>query len=90
SPPFYREDFCMEAGVDDFIMRGGSMIVDPLGKVLAGPVFDTETILYADIDTTIGRASNLDFDVAGHYSRPEVFHLSVNTAPMPPVTFAPK
>ncbi|OTP66826.1 carbon-nitrogen hydrolase family protein [Caballeronia sordidicola] len=89
-PPFYREDFCMEAGVDDFIMRGGSMIVDPLGKVLAGPVFDTETILYADIDTTIGRASNLDFDVAGHYSRPEVFHLSVNTAPMPPVTFAPK
>lgn len=89
-PPFYREDFCMEAGVDDFIMRGGSMIVDPLGKVLAGPVFDTETILYADIDTAIGRASNLDFDVAGHYSRPEVFHLSVNTAPMPPVTFAPK
>jgi nitrilase len=89
-PPFYREDFCMEAGVDDFIMRGGSMIVDPLGKVLAGPVFDTETILYADIDTTIGRASNLDFDVAGHYSRPEVFHLLVNTAPMPPVTFAPK
>ena len=89
-PPFYREDFCMEAGVDDFIMRGGSMIVDPLGKVLAGPVFDTETILYADIDTSIGRASNLDFDVAGHYSRPEVFHLSVNTAPMPPVTFAPK
>ncbi|OTP79609.1 carbon-nitrogen hydrolase family protein [Caballeronia sordidicola] len=89
-PPFYREDFCMEAGVDDFIMRGGSMIVDPLGKVLAGPVFDTETILYADIDTGIGRASNLDFDVAGHYSRPEVFHLSVNTAPMPPVTFAPK
>jgi nitrilase len=89
-PPFYREDFCMEAGVDDFIMRGGSMIVDPLGKVLAGPVFDTETILYADIDTTIGRASNLDFDVAGHYSRPEVFNLLVNTAPMPPVTFAPK
>ncbi|WP_261520969.1 carbon-nitrogen hydrolase family protein [Burkholderia multivorans] len=89
-PPFYREDFCLEAGFDDFIMRGGSMIVDPLGKVLAGPVFDTETILYADIDTGIGRASNLDFDVVGHYSRPEVFQLSVNTAPMPPVTFAPE
>jgi hypothetical protein len=89
-PADYREDFCLEAGTDDFIMRGGSVIVDPLGKVLAGPVFDTETILYADIDTRVGRASNLDFDVVGHYSRPDVFHLSVNTAPMSPVTFEPK
>ncbi|MFL9891048.1 MULTISPECIES: nitrilase-related carbon-nitrogen hydrolase [Paraburkholderia] len=70
-------------------MYGGSIIVDPLGKVLAGSVFDTETILYTEIDTSIGRASNLDFDVVGHYSRPDVFQLSVNIAPMPPVTFAP-
>ncbi|CAG2156072.1 Nitrilase [Cupriavidus yeoncheonensis] len=86
-PARYRDDFGMEAKDEDFIMRGGSMIVSPLGEVLAGPVLDEETILYADIDTTIGRGGNLDFDVCGHYSRPEVFHLSVNTAPMRPVTF---
>jgi nitrilase len=89
-PPSYRDDFGLEASDDDYIMRGGSMIVSPLGEVLAGPVFNTETILYADIDTGIGRASNLDFDVCGHYSRPEVFHLSVNTAPMNAVTFSPE
>ncbi|MBI0330049.1 carbon-nitrogen hydrolase family protein [Burkholderia plantarii] len=87
-PAFFRDDFHLEAGEADYIMRGGSMIVDPLGKVLAGPVFDTETILYAGIDTAVGHASNLDFDVVGHYSRPDVFHLGVNTAPMPPVTLS--
>ncbi|AEA64212.1 MFS transporter [Burkholderia gladioli] len=87
-PAFFRDDFHLEAGEADYIMHGGSMIVDPLGKVLAGPVFDTETILYAEIDTGVGRASNLDFDVVGHYSRPDIFHLSVNTAPMPPVRFS--
>lgn len=87
-PAFFRDDFHLEAGEADYIMHGGSMIVDPLGKVLAGPVFDTETILYAEIDTAVGRASNLDFDVVGHYSRPDIFKLSVNTAPMAPVTFS--
>ncbi|NIF87813.1 carbon-nitrogen hydrolase family protein [Burkholderia sp. Cy-637] len=87
-PAFFRDDFHLEAGEADYIMHGGSMIVDPLGKVLAGPVFDTETILYAEIDTGVGRASNLDFDVVGHYSRPDIFHLSVNTARMPPVSFS--
>ncbi|MBN9478224.1 MAG: nitrilase [Bordetella sp. SCN 67-23] len=86
-PPFYREDFGMQAADDDYLMRGGSMIVSPLGEVLAGPVFDAETILYADIDTGIGRASNVDFDVCGHYSRPDIFNLTVNTTPMQPVTF---
>ncbi len=86
-PPFFRDDFHLAAGETDFIMRGGSMIVDPLGTVLAGPVFDTETILYAQIDTSAGRASNLDFDVVGHYARPDIFRLGVNTAPMAPVTF---
>jgi nitrilase len=87
-PRVFREDFGLEAGTDDYIMHGGSMIVDPLGKVLAGPIFDAETILYADIDSKVGQASNLDFDVVGHYSRPDVFQLTVNTASMQPVTFS--
>jgi nitrilase len=72
---------------DAILMRGGSAIVDPLGRVLAGPNFEGETILSAELDLgEIGRGK-FDFDVAGHYSRPDVFRLVVNEAPMPPVRF---
>ena len=64
------------------LMRGGSAIVNPLGQVLAGPHFGSETILTADLDLKdIGRGK-FDFDATGHYSRPDVFQLSVNEAPM--------
>lgn len=70
---------------DAVLMRGGSTIIDPLGKVLAGPHFEGEIILTATLDLNeIGRGK-FDFDVAGHYSRPDVFQLSVNEAPMRPV-----
>jgi len=70
---------------EDVLMRGGSAIISPLGKVLAGPDFDGETILTADLDLNdIGRGK-FDFDVAGHYSRPDVFQLIVNEAPTPAV-----
>lgn len=64
------------------LMRGGSAIINPLGQVLAGPHFGSETILTADLDLRdIGRGK-FDFDVTGHYSRPDVFQLNVNEAPM--------
>ena len=64
------------------LMRGGSAIVNPLGRVLAGPHFGGETILTADLDLNeIGRGK-FDFDATGHYSRPDVFQLNVNEAPM--------
>ncbi len=67
---------------DAILMRGGSAIISPLGKVLAGPHFGSEAILTADIDLNdIGRGK-FDFDVLGHYSRPDVFQLSVNEASM--------
>lgn len=72
---------------DDELIRGGSLITSPLGKVLAGPHFGSEKILSATLDLDeIGRAK-FDFDVTGHYSRPDVFKLSVNEAPMHSVTF---
>jgi len=67
------------------LMRGGSAIVSPLGKVLAGPHFDGETILTAELDLGEIARGKFDFDVAGHYSRPDVFQLSVNEDPMHPV-----
>ena len=67
---------------DSVLMRGGSAIISPLGKVLAGPHFEGETILTAVLDLNdIGRGK-FDFDVVGHYSRPDVFRLIVNEAPM--------
>ncbi|MGE7472574.1 carbon-nitrogen hydrolase family protein [Bosea sp. NPDC003192] len=63
------------------LMRGGSAIIDPLGTVLAGPSFDGETILYADLDSQAVVRGKFDFDVAGHYARPDVFQLSVDDRP---------
>ncbi|WP_240372492.1 carbon-nitrogen hydrolase family protein [Brevibacterium zhoupengii] len=71
----------------DTVMRGGSMIIAPTGEVLAGPVFDEETILYAEIDAEIKTRSHLDFDSVGHYSRPDVFELKVHTSPQNSVSF---
>jgi len=64
---------------DTVMMRGGSAIIGPLGKVLAGPDFNGETILYAEIDPTEVMRAKYDFDVTGHYARPDVFELSVDT-----------
>lgn len=67
---------------ESVLMRGGSAIISPLGAVLAGPYFEGETILTADLDLNdIGRGK-FDFDAAGHYSRPDIFQLTVNEAPM--------
>jgi len=79
----YPEDFDCALGDDPqtVLLRGGSMIVGPLGQVLAGPDYTGETILYADIDTDDLVRAKYDFDVTGHYARPDVFSLSVNVAP---------
>jgi nitrilase len=70
---------------DAVLMRGGSAIISPLGKVLAGPDFSGETILTADLDLNdIGRGK-FDFDVVGHYSRPDIFTLQVDESPQPAV-----
>ena len=66
---------------DALLMRGGSAIVGPLGAVLAGPVFGEETILTADLDLHDIDRGKFDFDVVGHYARPDVFQLRVNEAP---------
>ncbi len=74
---------------DAVLMRGGSAIISQLGKVLAGPHFEGETILAAELDLhDIGRGK-FDFDVAGHYGRPDVFQLTVNEAPMATVVVRP-
>lgn len=66
---------------DTVMMRGGSAILSPLGKILAGPDFSGECILYADIDPDEVLRGKFDFDVSGHYARPDVFQLHVDDRP---------
>ncbi len=58
---------------------GGSVIIGPGGKVLAGPILNEEGILYADLDLEEVIKGKYEFDVAGHYNRPDVFTFRVNT-----------
>jgi nitrilase len=67
----------------DNFCRGGSVIVGPDGNLMEGPLYDREGLLVTRIDLAQTVKHKLDFDVTGHYSRPEVFHFSVN--PHPPV-----
>ena len=72
----------------DIICRGGSTIISPMGGVLAGPLYDKEGILYADLDRGEIARSKMDFDVVGQYARPDVFRLIVNEEPAPPVEYS--
>jgi nitrilase len=74
------------ASPDDVVSLGGSCIVGPLGEVLAGPGWDGEQILYADIDLDEITRGKFDFDVTGHYARPEVFRLIVDEEAKPSVS----
>jgi len=67
-----------EGAQESECIRGGSLIVGPLGRILAGPHYDGETVLTAEIDPGEIAEGKFDFDVSGHYSRPDVFRLIVN------------
>jgi nitrilase len=61
----------------EVMCRGGSAIISPLGEVLAGPLYGEEGILYAELDMEEVARSKFDFDVVGHYARPDVFDFRV-------------
>ena len=65
---------------------GNTVIVDPNGEILAGPARHEETVLTAELDLTAVRSARRLFDPVGHYHRPDVFRLAVDTAPRPVVT----
>jgi predicted amidohydrolase len=81
-PPDLRTD-----DMDHVLIGGGSMIVSPLGHVLAGPLRECEGILAADLDLEDIARARFDFDAVGHYARADVFSLSVDESPRTAVRF---
>jgi nitrilase len=69
----------------EWIEPGNAVIVDPQGGIMDGPVRHEETILYADLDLAAVRAARRLFDPVGHYHRPDIFRLTVDTRPRPAV-----
>jgi nitrilase len=69
----------------EVMCRGGSTIVSPLGEVVAGPLYDQEGILTAELDRGEIVRAKVDFDVVGHYARPDVLRLIVDGEEKPPV-----
>ena len=62
---------------ESFVLNGGSAIIAPDGLLLAGPVFDQEVILTADLDLSRIAEESLALDVTGHYSRPDIFDVKL-------------
>ena len=85
-PASYQEE--IGADPNSYLMRGGSAIVAPDGSVLAGPVFEDEVVLYAEVDLAEIARGHLDMDAVGHYSRPDIFELRVDTSRRSPVVFS--
>lgn len=87
----FPPDYAAAQGDDPEIlmMRGGSCIVGPLGQLLAGPNYEGECILTADIDLGDIARGKFDLDVVGHYARPDIFKLYVNEAATPAVVSCP-
>lgn len=85
------EDFPEKARLypdeDEWINPGDSVVIAPGGNIVAGPMRKEEGVLYCEIDCARVAESKRAFDVAGHYSRPDIFTLHVNTKAQTPVIF---
>jgi nitrilase len=73
---------------DEWVNPGDSVIVAPGGKIAAGPMHEELGILYAEIDSERIGMARRSLDIVGHYSRPDLFQLRVETRPRRPVEFA--
>ncbi|MEN1833656.1 carbon-nitrogen hydrolase family protein [Pseudomonas lijiangensis] len=69
------------------LINGGSVIVGPMGDVLAGPLIGETGLLVAEVDVDELVKARYDFDVVGHYSRPDIFELVVDERSKPGVRF---
>lgn len=88
----YQPPPSSETGKDDAwpkdkpLIRGGSVIISPMGEVIAGPLYNEEGLITAEIDLSDIVKARYDMDPTGHYSRPDIFKLLVNEQARPAIT----
>jgi len=70
---------------DEWVNDGDSVVIAPGGEIVAGPLRKEEGILYCEIDAMRAGVAKRALDVSGHYSRPDIFTLHVNTKPQSPL-----
>ena len=85
------EDFPNKAALfpdpQAWINPGDSVVVAPEGEIVAGPLRNEQGILYAEVDNRRTAIAKRALDIVGHYARPDIFQLHVNTRPQSPVKF---
>lgn len=86
-PDNFPEKESLYPDTEDWINAGDSLVVAPGGEIVAGPMREEKGLLFAEIDSAQVATAKRALDVAGHYSRPDVFTLNVNTQPQSPVKF---
>jgi nitrilase len=72
---------------EEWVNAGDSVVVAPGGKIVTGPLHNELGILYADVDLERVAVARRSLDIVGHYARPDIFRLHVNTDPSRPVEF---
>jgi nitrilase len=77
-PEKYQRELASEP---DILCPGGSVIISPMGEILAGPLWNEEGLIAAELDFSLLAKSKLDFDCVGHYARPDVFEFLANKQP---------
>jgi len=72
---------------NEWVNAGDSAVIAPGGEIVEGPLHNQKGILYAEIDSKRAATAKRALDITGHYARPDIFQLSVNTSPQSPVNF---
>jgi nitrilase len=83
----FPADFPIEVPDTDVFMRGGAVVVGPLGELLGGPLYDGEGMVVADCDLRAGLRTRAWFDPVGHYAREDSL-LPLLGLPVPPAATA--
>lgn len=89
-PDDFPEKSTLYPDADEWVNPGDSVVIAPGGEIIAGPMREEAGILYCDIDREKVGIARRALDVTGHYSRPDIFQLHVNTQPQSPVVFENK
>jgi nitrilase len=86
-PDDFPEKSSLYPDPEEWVNPGDSVVIEPGGKIVSGPMRNETGILYAELDAGSVGAAKCSLDVVGHYSRPDIFQLHVNTQPQKPIPF---